>query len=50
MSNIAIKTRRLYHAGALKLSAIKTMLRAGKITQDEYDWIVSDDEISNEES
>lgn len=49
MSNIATKTRKLYRAGALKLSAIKAMLRAGKITQEEYDWIISDDGESTEE-
>lgn len=49
MSNIAIKTRRLYRAGALRLTAVKVMLRAGKITQEEYDWIISDDEEASTE-
>lgn len=49
MSSIAIKTRRLYRAGALRLTAVKVMLRAGKITQEEYDWIISDDEDPTEE-
>lgn len=40
MSAIAQKAKSLYDKGALKASAVEAMFEAGKITQEERDWIL----------
>ena len=42
MSRIATRARALYLAGALSAEAIENMYEAGKITEEERDWILGE--------
>lgn len=42
MSTLAQSLRRLYKSGQVTLEKIESMLVEGKITQDEFDYIVAD--------
>lgn len=42
MSAIARKAKKLYQAGALTAAAIEAMYEAGKITEEERDWILGE--------
>jgi len=39
------KLKRYYNSGKISLADIDKLLEAGKITQEEYDYIIASDEV-----